>query len=262
MFYLLVPLIFTRIKDFSRALAATLLALGIAEGSYLALVGYPGIPASWVPLVWGQFLWYWLPTQLPILCLGTVLFYAPRSRRLALAALFGFLPLIGLLFVFYGSAGWYFQYPFEPRYMLFGLAFVLLVYGVEQYPIVVNRVTTYFGKISYSCYLLQFAILNLLLNHVDPFLRSSGLGFLWIVCESHPSTTANIAAFGLTLLSALGLTVLVASISCRLIEVPGVRLGRVLLERIERKKAVGISHDTPQALTVGVTDSAKQDNSM
>jgi peptidoglycan/LPS O-acetylase OafA/YrhL len=145
--------------------------------------------------------------------------------------------LTGLMFLFYNPNPWYFELPGMPRYIFYGLAFVLLVHGVEAYPIVVNRVTTYLGKISYSCYLLQFAFLELASRYLEPIIdRTSLVNYLWINYGLIYPSIVGVLTFALTLFAVLASTILVGSITYRLIEVPGIALGKMLIKRMERRK--------------------------
>jgi peptidoglycan/LPS O-acetylase OafA/YrhL len=220
-FYLLVPILFSRLNNLRRcvwfflacvagqavvnaAMRPVFLRALSADEQYLADLMHN----------------LWLPTQLPVFAAGFVLYYAlaprlarePASRAdwpsrglwLALAAVVIALPALG------------------PHSMFWGSVFAILAAGLALYPtsILVNSGTRYLGSISYSGYLVHFVVLDVaerVIRHFSPLARYP-LPYLAVLYAA----------------VVLG-TVLLATATYRLVEVPARRAGRTLIAGLERK---------------------------
>jgi peptidoglycan/LPS O-acetylase OafA/YrhL len=106
-----------------------------------------------------------------------------------------------------------------PGHVVAGIAFAMFAIFLSVYPlkIFVNFVTVYLGKVSYSTYLLQFAVLQL-------------FGSLGV---SNALSNSNIGS-GIHFLLLVLVTALIASVSFRIIEKPGIRLGEWVIRKINR----------------------------
>ena len=170
----------------------------------------------------------WFPSQLPVFMLGILLFFfvrgkdmaahrtkAPNSRAwltmLIFLLLFGVLPFVNFRLV--------------PDYMLYGLAFTGLIYSLALKPtrLIVNRVICYIGKISYSCYIFHFFVIRL----VAELLREGYFPFF----GGLSATLQLIVYYLLT----TGITIVFAFLSYRYIEETGIRMGRRIIGRLERR---------------------------
>jgi peptidoglycan/LPS O-acetylase OafA/YrhL len=214
-FYALFPLIYARVRDRHKAIAfvfATLLMW-----YFIGLVlDYLVMPDGWREsiLQWSTF------KHFPIFATGIVLYYwfidadpedpAARSKGQAalLAGMFTYLALV---------QGWLPNILGNPYYFQ-AVAYGLIFIGLALFPwrLVVNRVTTFLGKVSYSVYLLHPTLVYLLI----PVYRR-------IHEQQTDLSVAFLACTGLTFL----LLIPLAWVSYRLIEVPGVRLGKRLEAR-------------------------------
>jgi peptidoglycan/LPS O-acetylase OafA/YrhL len=107
--------------------------------------------------------------------------------------------------------------PSGVRYAVVLLFFSLLV-AQGSFRLFVNRATVLLGRISFSVYLTHFVALHLVLWGTRG----------WYVAhfQSRPP-------FGLAFPCVLALTTAISTISYRLVEVPGQRLGRRLIQRLE-----------------------------
>ena len=157
--------------------------------------------------------------HLPVFMLGMVAFDLWQAQQLRhvqrrdiglllIAAFFALLPvLIG------GRAG-----PFLGPFYWQGLLFVCLLLGLALAPIelLVNRTTRFLGKISYSVYLGHFTVIYFL----SPFYRR--------VYALHVGTGVKFLA---AVLLTWAVLVPLSYLSYRLIELPGMRLGRRILRR-------------------------------
>ena len=116
--------------------------------------------------------------------------------------------------------------PFHDVYFWPGAIYSLVVLGLAIYPvrILVNGVMTFLGRVSYSLYLLHPLIVYALI----PVYRT-------IQNRGWPVTLS----FGLCFVLTIGLTVTASIVTNRLIEVPGMRLGGRLANRLTNRDTIG-----------------------
>jgi peptidoglycan/LPS O-acetylase OafA/YrhL len=230
-FYLLVPWLYRRFRSAQGAATAAFVALIVGGSASVAVKMFltralgPGSADS-ITL----FAWYWLPIQIPVFLAGIFLYFllrpllqggpdAPAVVR----------PKAGLLLAMAAYLMIALSLSNTPLYLghaLFVVAFVLLAWSlaIRPNPWIVNRATCYLGTISFSGYLTHFAVLDL-----------TELGL------RHLPTTALRSAPPLLQLTALitttlAGTVLVSTLTHRLIEVPGQALGRRLIRHLESSR--------------------------
>jgi peptidoglycan/LPS O-acetylase OafA/YrhL len=210
-FYCCIPILFAWIKNLHQALVFMCLALLVCLGVGYFLDTHVLIPD---PRLWSEFRFQWFFNQLPVFSLGIVLFFLlnptlksdQTNKRKALFWLIpgSLLALIGLAFV---------HVPIIPGHFLYAVAFVALTYGLAFFPskIVVNPVTAYIGKISYSLYL----------THVVAIRMAT-----YLLHKPH---------WALQLLTVMVIAVLISSLTYYLIERPGQKLGSLLITALNRK---------------------------
>lgn len=214
-FYALFPLIYSRVQDRYKAIAFVFGTL--LFWYFIGLVlDYLVMPEGWREsiLQWSTF------KHFPIFATGIVLYYwfmetdpedaKARSKGQAalLAGIFAYLALVqGWLPNLLGNL-YYFQ----------AVAYGLIFIGLALFPwrLVVNKFTSFLGKISYSVYLLHPTIVYLLI----PVYRR-------IHAQQSDLTVAFLVCAAVTFAILLPL----AWVSYRLIELPGIRLGRRLEAR-------------------------------
>jgi peptidoglycan/LPS O-acetylase OafA/YrhL len=219
MFYLLVPWLFHRLVNIRAALVATIcVVLGSVAIDRLV---HPWLlhrwPADQAYLV-DAFTYYWLPSQLPVFCLGFLLFWVLKRR---VAASGTGLLLIVLGTYVYGMFCFQAHTPLLPEHVGRSIGFMLVAWGLSLYPMaaLVNPITRFLGKISYSAYLMHFSAVELCV----PWCAAATRGWA--------SWRGAAAAFTVCLLT----TVVFASVTWRLIEEPGRLLGKRLVARINRQ---------------------------
>jgi peptidoglycan/LPS O-acetylase OafA/YrhL len=221
-FYLLVPALFKRLAGLRQCLwffVACVAGQAILNAAMRPV--FPRLLAADEQYLADLMHTLWLPSQLPVFAAGFVLYYAvvpyltrsddlerqfqdpPSTGLLALAAAaLVALRFTGPLSTFWGST--------------FAIGAAAL--ALRPTPVLVNAATRYLGDISYSGYLVHFAVLDLAARAV----RHAGA----IPRQPLPHLVVLYAAvvFG---------TVVTATLTHRLIEDPARALGRRLIGRLE-----------------------------
>jgi peptidoglycan/LPS O-acetylase OafA/YrhL len=230
-FYLLVPLLYKKLRTLQVAAAAAFVALvcgGLA--STIGRMVFLRLGLGTEKDI-GLFTWYWLPTQLPIFLLGCVLYFlvkpivkntpgdtlVPRVNPSLLLALAVYL-MIALSF---SETSLYLSHG------LFGVAFLLVGWSLAMRPnaLLVNPFTCSLGRVSFSAYITHFAILELSVK---------GLSSIHILGPL--STVAPTLQFAALVAVTLVGTYLTSSLTYRLIELPGQAAGRNLIRFLETRE--------------------------
>jgi peptidoglycan/LPS O-acetylase OafA/YrhL len=239
-FYLLLPICFTFLTNLRRALAAV--AIAFPASIAVSVLARRALAGSWPESAIVNFTYYWLPRQFPVFLLGFVLYFLIRGRSRgaagsAVARGPGAVPAEAVAAVLVLAA------LFTPRipmaYFWFSCGFVWLAFALSQRPsaLLVNRFTRYVGKVSYSAYITHFLVIEI----VSRLRGEAGAG-----SQSPLSSTLKFGAF--YLLCAAG-TLLFATVTHRLVEVPGQDWGRAFIRRMGwgPAKAAGVSRPRPAA---------------
>ena len=224
-FYLILPLLWRRRLTTLNAAVVCLLAsvvLNVVLSGVVRRYGGGLFPAD-APYLVDEFLYFWFPAQLCVFFAGFVLYHLLDSPALMRRCGEGTTPacllalslfaLVGLVRVT-GSK-------LLPDDLLWSLAWMLFIVTVAAGRpwLLVNRMTGFVGRISYSCYIVHFVALEVAYR----LLVTLGLGRL-----------PGAARFGFVWTLGLGLTVAGSYLTFRLIEQPGVRLGNAIIARIGR----------------------------
>ena len=235
-FYLLLPLLLSFANSLKRTailLAAMIVvsALSLPVLDALARRLYPGAPQGLVH----EFAFFSLPTQLPVFGCGLLLYRLLGPDREALARFEKYLPanvhwravLILLVVLALGLPIDWSATPLAlvrhfPGHIGYGVLFALSAYALARAPLrlLVNPITRFLGDISYSAYLLHFSVLE----QVDRLVRP--------IADSRPLLHLALLGCG-----AFFATALFAAVTRRLIERPGIEIGRMLIARIAPRPA-------------------------
>ena len=220
MFYLSLPLLFRAVRNLRQAVLLFFVAApAMAILSEILIRQHASL--------YQYFSFLWFPIELPVFLMGIVVYFfwkewlvpgrlcSPERIRLV-SALFlaGFIVLLALNIpetnrkLYPSSAGW-------------ALLFVAVL--LHPWPLLVNRVTIFLGKISFSLYLLHLFVLL-------PVTSAAGRSPFLV---SHPSTRF-LAQFLATLL----LTAAAASLTWLYVEETGIRLGRRLIAHLDHRAVV------------------------
>jgi peptidoglycan/LPS O-acetylase OafA/YrhL len=219
MFYALMPLLWKFIRSWKHALLAVVVALVVCPLQYSFLLGRPMISDK---TLWGYFVFFFLPTQLPSFLLGLLLYWVLELVRnsswrvppwliiwlpwgsLAVALCTAWLPVNVPIQTYVAAVGW------------FGLSLGL---ALKPAPFLVNRLVSRIGVVSYSVYLLHPVVMGVTWGAQYRFLKTIG----W----NAPDWVVQAGWIFLPLVSA----VLVSLVTQRWIEEPGIRLGNTLIRR-------------------------------
>jgi peptidoglycan/LPS O-acetylase OafA/YrhL len=112
-----------------------------------------------------------------------------------------------------------------PNFILIGICFLILIYilSLREYKIFVNKFTLFLGKISYSAYLVHFAVLL----WVD---RNTALNY-FIKEYSYDYYILN---FTLRLSLVIFITTIIAYVFFKIIEIPFQKLGKKIIEHMNK----------------------------
>jgi len=209
LFYTLLPAIFLFICNLNRSLWLLLFSLVTAVISSFLFQKFCIIPEVGIK---STFLYVNFLSQLPVFAIGIVLFFALSKNNLEanLSTPLFLLLLLAYLAVTYGLLA---------EHILFAFVFSALAYYASFFSekIIINRVTVFIGKISFSVYLLHHLVLIIL----------ERLGFV-------SYTGKQITDFGIRYVLTVLLSVLLSYVTYRFIEIPGMNLGKKLILYFEK----------------------------
>ena len=250
-FYVFVPLLFSRLRTLGRAISVSLVLTIVVEViSYTLGAG--------TAKEYYTFLWF--PVELPVFLLGILTYLLwkgllplietlPAHSTSSHPALVTRRSLAALLLLFtvaliFGTLNLHpFQdstFSWQVTHLLpVSLAFMPLILAVAIYPLplLVNRLTRWLGRVSYSAYLAHpFLLIALLWMH-DRYFHGIFHGHL------HGTLTGVLLMFLLLILVAAPVSLFL----WRFIEQPGIRLGRRLIAALEDRAAIRASTLVPPA---------------
>lgn len=209
-FYLLFPLIFNRVRSLVTSINLLMISIIIQIVTSTLLKTFPLVEEDHL---WSDYLFHYLPNQLPVFCLGIIAFqlifksdfkWKGFNRILAAVTLI-------LLVVF-----WKFV---TLHHIVIGMAFMVLMIFMSKgkFTFLVNSVSTYLGKVSYSAYLVHFVILFFIdrLGYIHLF----ETGNVWM----------SFLNFSIIFIVTIILTTGLSTITYKLIEKPFMKLGQKLI---------------------------------
>lgn len=227
-FYCFIPFLFHKITNLSKALNFTCLAYmgGLVLSEAGLAIARSQTDEKYHRLLDHYFNVFWLPRELFVFGLGICLFFlfqkllslsiSPGQKRQFSRSLL----LVAAMLMLAAMRR------FGDVLLLFSLAWLALTLSLALQPRIwlVNPLLIRLGKVSYSIYLLHFLVLRLL----GPQLAATP----WIQQNSDPffSTLKILFAFSLT----TAVTYLLAEITFRSIEQPGLRFGKRLIAHLTR----------------------------
>jgi len=211
MFYVLVPILVIRIKNLNQAVHFTLGTLIFAQ--LLKVIAYE-FPLIENIILWKSYLNLYLPAQLPVFGCGIIAYFAVVKKEKVLSKF----NMAALVLLFLAALIWP---KVIPPNVAFGFVFLLLLFTLSQYnfKIIVNAPMQFLGKISYSLYLVHFAVIYWL-NYWN------GIDLI------EPATEYfAIANFVLRFIVVLMISVPISYITFQIIEQPMQRFGKWIIKR-------------------------------
>jgi peptidoglycan/LPS O-acetylase OafA/YrhL len=213
LFYLFFPLFHKFFNDTWKTATFIIWSILIAYIFQFAINFFPAALNAFFPYFRCSFL-----RNLPLFAFGMFSFYllrTPFMQKLNIKVVGIFLIGTALLSYFYLLNGMF--NILDPYYMK-GIILTALVVGLALNPlkIVVNKITTFLGKISYSMYLCHPPLIHLVLNPLYPHIYILQIPLLlkFLLCA------------GVTITLLVGVSI----ITYRFIEKPGIRLGKKFLK--------------------------------
>jgi peptidoglycan/LPS O-acetylase OafA/YrhL len=212
-FYIMFPFLFSRIKSLNTAVNFFLIGIVVDFLFDFILIRYPLI--SSMPL-WNEFLFFYLPNQLPVFALGIILYYVILKKDTSIA------PKQLLLFSILMLAHFATKIPVISEHVFFTFAFFIFTLALSRYSnhIVVNIVTVFLGRISYSLYFVHFAVIH-----------------WWEKMNVWMFVSNPVANFVLNYLVILSVSALISFVLFTLVEEKFRRLGKILINRRSRVRA-------------------------
>ncbi len=212
-FYFILPLLFAKIKNLNTAIIYFACSLILNLLLFIFLIRYPLISDS---RLWGDYLFLYFPNQVPVFFLGIMLYFIIIKKEglsnisnlsiLLIMALFIIQLILGIQSIF-------------PNHVLFGIVFLFFIIVLSKYQFtpIVNPVINYIGKISFSMYLVHFAVLHWLTNFNFINYFSNGL-------------LNYITRYGIVVV----LSILISSILYKLVEIPFQKFGKIIIDQREK----------------------------
>ena len=216
-FYCVAPWLFSKIRTLDKAVRFVIISL-----LFNTLLSYALLKHSLIADkdLWVSFLFLYFPSQLPVFGIGIVLFFLLRQREEKEVLK----PMTILASAIMLIANLTLEIPYLPEHFWFGTGFLLLAVALSRQPfrVLVNPIIIYIGKISFSLYLVHFAVLFSLdyTGHAD-FLHPNGL-------------VSALINYGLRFLLVLVVSSGLAKLFFEFVEVPFQKLGKKLIIRLER----------------------------
>ena len=220
MFYLLVPLLFRWIPDLGAAIRFVLLSLVIRFGVHYALKALALVPE---PVLWESYLYFILPGQLPVFALGVLLFFVMRGDAWPRLPKFELLAWAGVAMADFATGGG----RVIPHQAWFGMAFVIMAVAFSRmdWSHLPGRVIRHIGKVSFSMYILHWGLLHWG-QHLGWVQLTPGIGWGRVLLE-----------YGLRFVAVVAVATLLSTLTYKLIEEPGQKLGQALILRWDRRRA-------------------------
>lgn len=210
LFYFTLPFICKKVKTFNSALVLFLITLTFA------IIIDPYIKAHTYHPYFHEYNFF---VQLPVFPLGIMAyFYLNREQHEIKPVSWIFLAILVMIFCYVAM----------PKNIMFSFVFVLLLIIQSKYRfrLLSNKVLASVGKVSFSMYLVHFAVIYLFNRfHFSHVIEVSGFEFCLI-------------NFILMYVIVAGLTYLISSVTYRAVELPGQNIGRKIIRNLTEKQRI------------------------
>jgi peptidoglycan/LPS O-acetylase OafA/YrhL len=227
-FYLFFPFIFKLVTSLPKALIFLLFALLLSFAHYEVIKYLFG---NKLPQHNEYIIHVSIFNQLPVFAIGIIAYYLYvhlKANPVYNQAIGLFILAAGFIYYF---ALYYFLEPFIPKQLVLNLvsvAYLLIFLGLALIPLklFINKITNFYGTISYSLY-LNHPVIVYKLNKLYVYLYSF-----------HYNTTLTLfACFIIT----VSIVTIVSLITFKLIESPGIAYGKRLIKKLKEKKLVSLA---------------------
>jgi len=218
LFYLFVPYLFTRLKSLNDAALFTAISLFVA---ILCKIMVEKINLNIDPEFEHQINFpYLFPFSIPVFGIGICFYFIIFKGDTLIKPIYLLGTSILLLVSIMYNSGVVFLY-FQT------MAFGVVAYALSkfEFSLLVNSITTYFGKVSYSMYMVHFVVIKMI--HSTKVLH-------YFPLEGKPLIIEFAIKFSLIVTG----TVLISSILYHLIEVPGQNIGKAIIKRLDSRSQI------------------------
>jgi peptidoglycan/LPS O-acetylase OafA/YrhL len=223
-FYLFVPFLFVFLKDLKRTILFILAALvvGWLLNLLMTAVYTPRYPQADQYLV-SSFTFFWFFSQLPVFGIGILVYHLFQRWKGIHDRGLGIVLLITAVFLEWAFLDTNTYGEIIPHHVMMAVGFIFVVFGLyfSNLRLLINPLTVWIGKLSFSMYLVHFALLRLLQEVIFP--------------KGFPIGGDVGLAAGYILLSVL--TVVLSVVTYHFVEKPGMDLGKALIDRLETAHA-------------------------
>lgn len=157
--------------------------------------------------------------QLPVFAIGIFLYTFLKDHKFSGSKLTTATYIILAFFIMLAFTDYASWHNYLSQLTAYGLAFGLIIYALANKPIklFVNPLSKFAGKISYSMYIIHFAVIEFFT--IRNFLGLSSLGNIGTV---------------IAIMLVMAITMIAATITYHLIEKPGIALGSKIIAAIEK----------------------------
>ena len=217
-FYLLVPVLVHYIRDLQGAIRFVLIALVLRVVITLTLRTFPLIPEA---QLWEIYLYFFLPSQLPVFGLGIVMYFLLSQSTPTRLPTVELSAIAGLLFIQLGTGtGMLLPHHFMISFVFLLLALVMQRLSWEHLP---GRILRQIGRVSFSMYVCHWALLH--------WMGEAG----WLVVPTGQGMAMMLLGYAGRFIALMAVATLVSTLTYRLIEQPGIRLGERVIARLVSK---------------------------
>ena len=153
-FYLILPFLYKKIKNFNEAFIFVLISLFIR---YIILFFLEKNNMISSDLLWKEYLFLFFPNQLPIFALGIMLFFNIKREDNVLSGKTLILAGLFILIIHFSDI----KNDIFPFHFIYAVGFYFLILGLSRKSVkfFVNNITVFIGKISFGMYIVHFGIL-------------------------------------------------------------------------------------------------------
>ncbi len=214
LFYCIVPFLFSKIKTLNQAVALFVVSTVVCICLQKILLETHLIPER---SLLQNYLYFFLPGQLPVFACGIILYFMVTTPVKEWNINPNYILFVSMLLLLRLATT---SLLFLPDYITFAILFAILGFALSKNEalLFVNPVTTYVGKISYSMYLVHFAVLH-------------WMAYLKILEPIKTNTPyKDILNYGVRFVILLISTAIVSTIFYHLIEVPFQRMGKKITQ--------------------------------